>query len=171
MDDPATCEHQLRTTLVTPLDLAAQYTAFNSQPRDPEAECARIAGWLNQNGPIDICVLGLGVNGHIGFNEPAESLQRHAHLAKLSDASLGHAMLHQSRQRPTYGITLGMADILRSREILVVVSGPAKREALGRLLSAKITTAFPASLLYLHSQVTLICDVAASPDAAERTSC
>jgi galactosamine-6-phosphate isomerase len=171
MDDPTTCEHQLRTTIVTPLGLAARYTAFDSQPRDPGAECARIAGWLDQNGPIDICVLGLGVNGHIGFNEPAESLEPSSHVAKLSDASLGHAMLHQSRQLPTYGLTLGMADILRSREILVLVSGPAKRNALGRLLSAKITTAFPASLLYLHPQATLICDVAASPDAMERTMC
>jgi galactosamine-6-phosphate isomerase len=171
MGDPATCEHQLRTTIVTPLDLSARYTAFDSQPQNPEAECARIADWLDQNGPIDVCVLGLGVNGHVGFNEPAESLAPHAHVAKLSDASLAHAMLRQSNQRPTYGLTLGMGDIMRSREVLVLVSGGAKVEPLERLLTARIATAFPASLLHLHPQTTLFCDVAAYPDTAGRTLC
>ena len=169
MDDPATCENQLRTTIVTPLGLAARYTAFDTQPQDPEAECERIAGWLDRNGPIDVCVLGLGVNGHVGFNEPGESLKPIAHVAKLSNASLDHAMLRHSKQQPTYGLTLGMADILQSREVLVLVSGCAKVEALERLLTAEVTTAFPASLLQLHPQATLFCDVAAYPDAALHT--
>jgi galactosamine-6-phosphate isomerase len=171
MDDAATCEHQLCTAIITPLGLAVRYTAFNSQQQDPEAECARIADWLDQNGPIDVCVLGLGVNGHVGFNEPAESLAPHAHVARLSDASLGHAMLRQSNERPTYGLTLGMADILLAREVVVLVSGGAKVEALARLLTARITTAFPASLLHLHPQTTLFCDVAAYPDGSGRNNC
>jgi galactosamine-6-phosphate isomerase len=171
INDPATCEYQLRTAIVTPLGLSDRYMAFDSQPPDPEAECARVAGWLDKNGPIDLCVLGLGVNGHVGFNEPAEYLRPNAQVAKLSDASLGHTMLRQSKQRPTYGLTLGMADILRSREVLILVSGRAKLEALARLLKAKITTAFPASLLHLHPQTTLFCDVAAYPDAAGGSMC
>ncbi|MBA3482937.1 MAG: 6-phosphogluconolactonase, partial [Pirellulales bacterium] len=93
MNSPATCEQHLRTTLVTPLNLADRYVAFDSQAADPHAECARVAQWLEQNGPIDVSVLGLGVNGHVGFNEPAEQLEAHAHVARLSAASLSHAML------------------------------------------------------------------------------
>ena len=163
IDDPATCEHQLRTLLVSPLGLAAQYTGFDSQPHDTAAECSRIAGWLERNGPINVCLLGLGANGHVGFNEPSESLEPHAHVAKLSNASLSHVMLHQSQRRPSCGLTLGMADILQSREILLLVSGPSKREPLQHLLSGQITTAFPASLLHLHPRVTLLCDAAAFP--------
>src|SRR5688500_3114757 len=74
----ATCESHLRRTLVEPLGLSDRFVGFDSDPADPEAECARIAGWLEQQGPIDVCVLGLGVNGHLGFNEPAEQLQPHA---------------------------------------------------------------------------------------------
>jgi galactosamine-6-phosphate isomerase len=160
--NPATCDVQIRTTLVSPLNLAERYVAFESNPPDPDAECARIAEWLDQNGPIDIAVLGLGVNGHLGFTEPAEYLQPFAHVAELSDASLAHAMLAQSSIRPTYGLTLGMADLIQSRQILLLVTGPTKRDPLERLLNGRITTGFPASILQLHNDVDLLCDVAAA---------
>jgi galactosamine-6-phosphate isomerase len=104
-------------------------------------------------------VLGLGVNGHLGFNEPGSDLQPHAHVAHLSPASLAHAMLSQTTVRPTFGLTLGMADILQSHRILLLVSGAAKREPLDRLLASPISTQFPASLLSHHASVTLLCDI------------
>jgi galactosamine-6-phosphate isomerase len=161
--DAATCEQQLRSTLISPLQLAERYIGFASQPRDPQSECARIADWLERNGPIDTCVLGLGVNGHVGFNEPAEFLQAHAHVAELSQASLAHAMLRQSAHRPMYGLTLGMVDLMQSRNMLLLVTGSAKREPLRRLLCGPITTEFPASLLQLHSNAVILCDAAANP--------
>lgn len=170
MTDPATCEQHLRTTLITPLGLAERYIGFDSQPQDAQAECACIARWLHQNGPIDICVLGLGVNGHVGFNEPAEFLQPHAHLAQLSEASLSHAMLGHSSARPVYGLTLGMADLLQSRHVLLLVTGAAKRLPLQRLLSGRITTQFPASLLQLHPSTLLLCDAAAMPQSSSSST-
>lgn len=162
MNDPASCEQHLRSGLVERLQLEARYIAFDSRPSDPQRECRRIAEWLEVHGPIDVCVLGLGINGHLGFNEPAPALQPHAHVATLSDASLAHSMLDSAGDRPTYGLTLGMADLLHARHILLLVTGAAKREALGRLLRGPITTDFPASLLMLHPQVTLFCDRSAA---------
>jgi galactosamine-6-phosphate isomerase len=161
--DPATCEAQLRSTLVSPLRLDDQYVSFNSRLHDPKAECARIASWLLEHGPIDTCVLGLGVNGHIGFNEPAAFTEPHAHVAQLSQASLEHAMLRQTTHRPTYGLTLGMADLLQSRQVLLLVTGSTKREPLRRLLTGPIATEFPASLLQLHPKALILCDAAADP--------
>ncbi len=161
MDNPATCEQHLLRAIVKPLQMEERYVGFNSRTRDPKAECARVAAWLAENGPIDTCVLGLGVNGHLGFNEPAEHLQPHAHVATLSAESLAHAMIEKSSDRPAYGLTLGMADIFQSRHILLLVAGSAKRPALERLLSGHITTQFPASLLRFHANVTLLCDAAA----------
>jgi galactosamine-6-phosphate isomerase len=161
MDDPATCEFQLRRTLITPLGAADRYTAFESQPADRATECARIAGWIASNGPIDLCVLGLGMNGHLGFNEPADRLTPHAHIAKLTEASLTHAMLEQTTGRPTYGLTLGIADLLQAREVLLLVSGASKRSPLQRLLSGQIETQFPASFLHLHPRVTALVDAQA----------
>jgi galactosamine-6-phosphate isomerase len=160
--DPASCDSQLRSTLVTPLGLTDRYVAFESNPLDPNAECARIAAWLDQNGPIDIAVLGLGINGHLGFAEPAEYLQPFAHVAELSQASLAHAMLTKSDVRPTYGLTLGMADLIQSRRVLLLVSGATKREPLQRLLSGRLSTDFPASMLQVHPNVLLLCDRAAA---------
>jgi galactosamine-6-phosphate isomerase len=160
--NPATCDVQLRTTLVSPVNLADRYVAFESNPPDPNAECARVADWLDRNGPIDISVLGLGINGHLGFIEPAEYLQPFAHVAQLSPASLAHGMLAQSEIRPTYGLTLGIADLIQSRHILMLVTGPTKREPLARLLTGRIATDFPASILQLHNDVELLCDVAAA---------
>jgi galactosamine-6-phosphate isomerase len=156
--DPATCDTQLRTILVSPLSLTERYVAFESNPLDPNAECARIAAWLDQNGPIDIAVLGLGINGHLGFAEPAEYLQPFAHVAELSQVSLTHAMLAKSDVRPTYGLTLGMADLIQSRRVLLLVSGSTKREPLKRLLSGRLSTDFPASMLQVHPNVLLLCD-------------
>jgi galactosamine-6-phosphate isomerase len=161
--NPATCDMQLRTTLVAPLNLAARYVAFASNPPDPDAECARVADWLDQNGPIDISVLGLGINGHLGFTEPAEYLQPFAHVAELSQASLAHAMLVQSNIRPTYGLTLGLADLIQSRHIMLLVTGPTKCDPLQRLLTGGIATDFPASMLQLHPRATILCDATALP--------
>lgn len=160
LHDQATCDYQLRRLLVEPLQAADRYVAFDSQPNDPRVECERIAAWLFEHGPIDLCVLGLGVNGHLGFNEPAPALQPRPHVAQLSAASLGHAMVRGSERRPAFGLTLGMADILQSREVLLLVSGPSKRQPLRQLLAERISVDFPASLLHVHPQVTLLCDEA-----------
>lgn len=158
-DDPGTCETQLRTALIAPLGLAANRCfGFQSDAADPDAECARVRARLAAEGPIDLCVLGLGLNGHVGMNEPGPSLPPFAHVARLTEVSLRHSMLAKSRTQPAYGLTLGLAEILASRETLLLVSGAGKRAPLQRLLSREVTTEFPASFLWLHPNWTLLCD-------------
>ncbi len=71
MDHPATCENYLQKRLIRPLNLSSErYIAFRSDANDPQAECGRIQALLEKNAPIDVCVLGLGLNGHLGLNEP-----------------------------------------------------------------------------------------------------
>jgi galactosamine-6-phosphate isomerase len=70
-------------------------------------------------------------------------------------------MLAQSSIRPKYGLTLGMADLIQSRHIVLLVTGPTKREPLARLLTGRISTEFPASMLQLHNDVEILCDTAA----------
>jgi galactosamine-6-phosphate isomerase len=98
------------------------------------------------------------MNGHVAMNEPDPDLQPSARVARLSETSLQHPMLAHSRTAPTYGLTLGMTEILASAEILVLVSGAGKREPLRKLLRRKFTTGFPASFLWLHPNWTLLCD-------------
>ena len=159
MDDPGSCENQLRTHLLSPLGVSDdRYLGFNSNPVDPTAECERVRHRLASEGPIDLCVLGLGTNGHVAMNEPAASLPPAAHVARLTEATLAHSMLAKARSKPGFGLTLGLQEILASREILLLVSGASKREPLRRLLRREITTEFPASLVWLHPNWTLLCD-------------
>jgi galactosamine-6-phosphate isomerase len=118
--------------------------------------------WLEKNGPIDICILGLGLNGHIAMNEPGDALTPHTHVSRLTLQSQKHAMLATLKRKPRFGLTLGMADILSSRKILLLVSGLSKRAILKRTLQPRVTTRLPASFLHLHPDVTVFCDRAAA---------
>jgi galactosamine-6-phosphate isomerase len=164
MDDPGTCESYLRTRLLEPLNISDdRYLTFNSDSKDPEAECLGMTTMLEQNGPIDLCILGLGMNGHIAFNEPATSLTAYPHLATLARSSQFHPMVADHGVKPTSGLTLGMVDLFQSRMILLLVSGVAKRDIVQSLLSQKLTTALPASLLWLHPNAICLMDRDAYP--------
>lgn len=159
MEHPGTCEAYLQRHLLGPLGIGAErYAGFDSRAPDSDAECARIRTWLADQGGIGLCILGIGRNGHLGLNEPGESLPPHAHLAELREETRRHPMLVDASERPRHGLTLGMAEILQSRRILLLVSGAGKREILARLLASPVTTALPASFLHLHPAVTLLCD-------------
>jgi len=163
MDDPATCEDYLQKTLVRPLQIpATRYVSFESNSRAPLGECQRVQDWLAIHGPIDLCVLGLGLNGHLGFNEPADELIAAPHVAKLTDQSLAHSMLSTARTCPTHGLTLGMRDILASKSILLLVFGASKAKQLKRLVTGGVSSLFPASFLSLHNDVKCICDETAA---------
>lgn len=152
MDHPGSCELYLQQNLLKPLNISTgNYISFNSMAAIPTAECGRIQNYLNQNGPIDVCVLGLGLNGHIAFNEPDVILQPGVHLSLLSRTSLAHPMVQGAGVDLKYGYTLGLADILRSKTILLVVNGRHKKDILEQLFRKEISTQLPASFLWLHA--------------------
>ena len=154
MDNPGTCEYYLQKHLLQPLNIQPeQYTAFTSDAQDPLGECERIQYYLTENGPIDICVLGIGKNGHIAFNEPSTELNAGVHIAQLTPETLEHGMAKIINTKLEYGLTLGMADILQSKLIILLVNGPHKRDILNNLLTSNISTHLPASFLWLHPNV------------------
>lgn len=159
---PGTCQADLEEKLLRPLRVPARRRRlFRSDSPSPQAECERMAQWLARRGPIDICILGLGLNGHIAMNEPASTLTSSIHVSKLAPGSLNHSMLRSLPRKPRYGLTLGVGDILRSRRILLLVSGEAKRRILKKVLQPEISTRLPASFLWLHPNTTVLCDEAA----------
>lgn len=157
-----TCEAQLVTQLVGPLGLHPhQYVSFMSDSDDPDVECSRVQRILNSQGPLDLAILGLGKNGHLGFNEPAQASVAGCHVAKLTPESQEHPMVQGSDTPPSRGVTLGIGDILRARRILLLVNGRQKAQQMKRLLTGDVTTDFPASMLTLHHDVYCYCDVGA----------
>jgi putative deaminase/isomerase len=156
---PASCEADLRLKLLSPLHIDAdRFVRFRSDATEPEVECRRVTKWLAVNGPIDICILGLGLNGHVAMNEPASAANPRAHVAKLARSSRRHGMLRELARKPTYGLTLGLGEILQSKRILLLVSGKKKQTALRRLMIPKVTSRFPASFLWLHPNAIVVCD-------------
>jgi len=165
MNNPNSCEsflqeHVLKTLKIHP----DRYISFQTNPKDKEAECRTVSAYLENNGPIDLCVLGLGLNGHIAFNEPADFLQPFAHVAKLSGTSMQHQMASQMNEKPSFGLTLGMAEILQSRKIIIAVTGSKKKEIAEDFLSGSITTRLPASFLWLHPNVECLVNQAVFED-------
>ncbi|MEJ2163262.1 MAG: 6-phosphogluconolactonase [Robiginitalea sp.] len=159
MDHPATCEYYLHREVLEPLGIPPErYVRFHSSPQDPDAEAARLNSELARIPPPDICVLGLGRNGHIGLNEPAPLLKPFCHRARLEESSRGHAMLRKERADATEGLTLGMADILKAARILLLVSGEEKKQAFERLCQPGVSNQLPASMLWLHPRVEVLVD-------------
>jgi galactosamine-6-phosphate isomerase len=158
-DHPVTCEHYLRTKLLDPLGIGKdRYISFNSDPEDPDMECNRIRLRLQKEGPIDICILGLGRNGHLGLNEPSPRLEPHCHMATLTGESMQHSMIASLENKPTFGLTLGMKEILASRRIIMLVTGQEKKQMAEKFLRAKVSTDLPASFLWLHPKVECLVD-------------
>ena len=154
MNHPATCESYLQAHLIQPLKISgSRYNGFYSNPADPIQECMKIQETLTQEGPIDLCILVLGMNGHLAFNEPADFLHPNCHIAELSVMSLEHPMASEMQIKPPYGLTLGMADILHSKMILILINGHQKKTIVSKFLSKKITSLVPASFLWLHPNV------------------
>lgn len=132
---------------------------------DLAAECKRYAGVLNDVGTRDVQVLGIGANGHIGFNEPAETLSAGTHVARLTEETraANAADFPSPEAVPTHAVTMGAGDILKARTIVLIAFGPAKAEAIRSALRGPVTTRCPGSLLQLHPDVRVFLD----PEAAQ----
>ena len=130
---------------------------------DPERAAAEYNRLLEQAGQIDLQLLGLGHNGHIGFNEPAEELTGPTHIVKLEERTRqANARYFPSIDEvPTHAITMGIGTILQAKQILLMAKGADKAEVVARALRGPITTKCPASLLQTHPNVVVVLDQAA----------
>lgn len=159
MDDSASCEKYLQDRLIKPLEVSPdRYLGFDSDPEDAEEECERIRSELHRWGRIDLGILGVGTNGHLGFNEPGGFLLPDPHVARLTEETRSHPMVAKSGYELSRGLTLGLRDILSAGTLLLLVSGSHKHPVMERFATGWITTRLPVSLLLTHSNLHCICD-------------
>ncbi|MBQ6998902.1 MAG: glucosamine-6-phosphate deaminase [Clostridia bacterium] len=127
---------------------------------DGEAECARYEALIDSLGGTDIQLLGIGGNGHIGFNEPDESFIRDTHCVKLTDSTIeANSRFFASKDDvPKYAYTMGIGSIMKSKKILLVASGKGKAKAIYDTVCGPITPSVPASILQLHPDVVIVAD-------------
>jgi len=117
-DSTYTSEYDVQEKLLKKIHIGAgRYVSFDAQASNPQAECNRIQDELDEIGPIDICILGVGINGHLALNEPADYLQIYCHLAKLSETTLSSGMIEKVGVPLSQGMTMGIGNIFESRNI------------------------------------------------------
>lgn len=156
-----TSEHDVQIKFIQPLGISEdRYLTLDPFTQDPVGDCDRMKAELEKS-PVDICILGIGVNGHIALNEPSEKLQLGFHVADLAESTLNNGMIKALNQPPTFGMTMGVGEIMRSRKIILFIAGSGKKEAFQKLLKEEITTQFPASILWLHPNVDVLVDESA----------
>ncbi len=132
----------------------------NGETDNPEKECKDYDKNIDAHGGIDLQILGIGQNGHIAFNEPGENLYAGTHVTGLTQNTIeaNSRFFDDISDVPTKALTMGIASILKSKKIVILANGKNKHEAVAKLLTDEITTSNPATMLKVHSDVTLICD-------------
>lgn len=135
----------------------------NGMAADDEEECRRYNSIIHSMGGIDLQLLGLGHNGHIGFNEPDEAFEKETHLIALTQSTIdaNSRLFDNPKDVPRYAYTMGIKTIMQAKKILVVVSGEDKSEIVAKAFFGPVTPEVPASILQMHNDVTIVGDEAA----------
>ena len=130
---------------------------------DSEKECSRYENVIEAYGGVDLQLLGLGHNGHIGFNEPDKDFPRTTHCVDLTQSTIeaNKRFFASVDDVPKQAYTMGIGTIMKARKILLVVSGADKAQILHNVLCGPVTPEVPASILQLHSDVIVVADEAA----------
>lgn len=159
---PAESEHSYRyymnEHLFDQIDIDPANTHLpNGMAADMDAECGRYNALIHSLGGIDLQLLGIGMNGHIGFNEPQASFVMDTHVVELTQNTreVNAVYFPSPKDMPTHALTMGMREILQAKRI-VLVAGREKEEILHRALEGPVTPEVPASLLQIHPRLTVI---------------
>ena len=130
---------------------------------DADKECARYNHVIESLGGIDLQLLGLGHNGHIGFNEPSDAFEKLTHCVDLTESTIeaNKRFFEKAEDVPRQAYTMGIQNIMQARKILLIVSGESKAKILKDVLCGPVTPNVPASVLQLHNDVIVVADEAA----------
>lgn len=164
-DHPESYHAYMRRYLFDHIDLPLSRAHLpNGNAADLEAECRRYDALIEEAGGIDLLILGIGYNGHIGFNEPNRELSAGTHVAELAEETLrANARFFRSIDEvPKRAITMGVGTILKARTIVLMAKGEDKADVVRRALEGPVTTDCPASLLQTHPQLIVLLDRAAA---------
>lgn len=137
---------------------------LNGNAEDLEQECKDYEQKIKNAGGIDIQLLGIGSNGHIAFNEPADCFQRWSHVVTLKESTVqdNSRFFNSIEEVPTQAVTMGIGSIMQAKKILIIALGANKAKAIKQLIDGNVTPMCPASVLQFHTDVTLMLDKAAA---------
>lgn len=160
-EDENSYHYFMKKNLFDHINISSEFTNFpDGLAANSEEECSRYDEVIQSLGGIDLQLLGIGHNGHIGFNEPGASFEKSTHVVALAESTIqANSRLFKSlEQVPTHAYTMGIKSIMQSKKILLIISGSDKAEIIRDAFMGPITPALPASILQLHPDVTLVGD-------------
>ena len=164
---PGTHEQSYRyfmdTNLFNHININKANTFVASGMGDPEANAAQLEAKVREGGAPDLQLLGIGNNGHIGFNEPGAAFEKETHCVDLTESTIqaNKRFFEKVEDVPTQAYTMGIKNIMQARKVLLIVSGEGKAEILDKVLYGPVTPQVPASILQLHNDLTVVADEAA----------
>lgn len=164
-DDPNSYNYFMNDKLFNHVDIDPSHTHLpNGVATDLEQECKDYEALIKNTGQIDLQILGIGINGHIGFNEPGSSFSDRTQIVKLVDSTIeaNSRFFAHKEDVPTHAVTMGIKTIMESKEIILLASGENKAEAIKQLIEGEVTEDFPASILQQHPNATIVIDNAAA---------
>lgn len=165
-DNPQSYYSFMRENLFNHINIDLSNTHIpNGEASNPAEECTAYENMVETSG-IDLQILGIGRNGHIGFNEPSDALNSGTHLTNLTQDTIdANAHFFEDKSKiPAHALTMGMATIFKAKKIILLANGRSKLNAVKSLFSDEITTDTPATMLKMHPDVTVICDYDAYTD-------
>ena len=135
----------------------------NGLAENQEEECNRYTDLIQSLGGVDLQLLGIGHNGHIGFNEPGESFDKQVHCVNLTQSTIeaNKRFFASAEDVPKQAYTMGIKTIMQAKKVLIIASGEDKADIVQKAFFGPITPQVPASVLQLHNDVTLVADEAA----------
>jgi galactosamine-6-phosphate isomerase len=158
--DPGSCRDFLNTELFYPLGIGEeQICFFDGRAADLQQECTRVETFIQQQGGITVAIVGLGMNGHIGMNEPGTPASLRAHVAQIAEETQTVGQKYFSEPKDlAQGITLGIATLLDAQHIFLMVNGAKKAAVVKRLVEEKVSEALPATFLKQHPRFKVYLD-------------
>jgi glucosamine-6-phosphate isomerase len=162
--DEGSCRYSMNDQLFSPAKVAASRICFfDGRAADLQKECDKAEEFVKQHGGIDIAILGLGMNGHIAMNEPGTDAAIRSHISDIAlDTQQVGQKYFSSPKKITQGLTLGMATLMESRHVLLMVNGEKKASIVKEILTAPVSEALPATLFRQHPDLHFFLDKAAA---------
>ena len=159
-DNEGSCRFFFESLLVKPLHLSpGQVHFFDALSENPARECEAMDKIIFEKGGIDLMIVGIGMNGHIGFNEPGVSFDNYSHVIDLDESTITVGQKYfKGAVTLKQGITLGLKHLMESKKVVVIANGSKKAEVIKKAVDGKISNQFPATIIQTHPQGVVMVD-------------
>ncbi len=159
-DDEGSCRYHLNQQLFQPLKIKHDRICFfNGRAREPLQECLQTENFIREHGGIDVAVVGLGMNGHVGMNEPGTSLSSRSYYADIHPLTQKTGQKYfKEEQDLSHGLTLGIGTLMEARAVILLANGSNKSEIVKKMVEGEISEEVPATLFRNHSGLSIFLD-------------